>query len=358
MFNKNKTKRNNFCSKITLKEGNRLMIFFVRSGPETIVFTFTKDFEKAEPILLEWGDFAGSNIEEAFSLSGEFSRIVVVRIINGPEQEEEVRIYISETGIQRLLCMMLNARLGEGLAESRMQPGYILMRLLGDIEKGIEKIKEDFGGEYVPNDPYFREPLPEDSSVIYFTSEPLNHRIPHSNMHNKALYVTEHSKEKLIATLRMRQNEYLGDSMGTPDWNSMEIRIGDKEGRFSTHRKRIWTAVQGLQIGTIMEEGWEREYTLMGRVADVYLLKLFTPLDEESVKGFLAGLEYDDSGERIADLDLYFKGKKISWKERGKEGGLSKAELGMEARKSMLNKLDKYSLSKMHRLDEDLKLTK
>ena len=343
---------------MTLKEGNRLMIFFVRSGPETIVFTFIKDFEKAEPILSEWGDFAGSNIEEAFSLSGEFSRIVVVRIINGPEQEEEVRIYISETGIQRLLCMMLNARLGEGLAESRMQPGYILMRLLGDIEKGIEKIKEDFGGEYVPNDPYFREPLPEDSSVIYFTSEPLNHRIPHSNMHNKALYVTEHSKEKLIATLRMRQNEYLGDSMGTPDWNSMEIRIGDKEGRSSTHRKRIWTAVQGLQIGTIMEEGWEREYTLMGRVADVYLLKLFTPLDEESVKGFLAGLEYDDSGERIADLDLYFKGKKISWKERGKEGGLSKAELGMEARKSMLNKLDKYSLSKMHRLDEDLKLTK
>ena len=42
--------------------------------------------------------------------------------------------------------------------------------------------------------------------------------------------------------------------MGTPDWNSVEIRIGDKEGRFSTHRKRIWTAVQGLQIGTILEE--------------------------------------------------------------------------------------------------------
>ena len=334
------------------------MIFFVRSGPETIVFTFNRNFDKAEKILLAWGEYAGSNIEEAFSLSGEFSRIVIARIVVGPGEKEEVRVYISETCIQRLLCTMLNAGLGEGITESRMQPGYILMRLLGDIEKGIERIKEDFGGESVSNDPYFSEPLPEDSSVIYFTSEPLNHRIPHSKMHERALYVNEHSKEKLIATLRMRQNEYLGDSMGTPDWNSMEIRIGDKEGRFSTHRKRIWTAVQGLQIGTILEEGWKREYTLMGRIADVYLLKLFTPLDEESVKGFLSGLEYDDSGERIADLDLYFKERKVSWKERGREGGLSKAELGMAARKSMLERLDKYSLSKMHRLDEELILTK
>ncbi len=334
------------------------MIFFVRSGPETIVFTFAKNFDKAEQILLSWGEYAGSDIEEAFSISGEFSRIVVACVKNEAVGKEELRVYISETSIQRLLCMMLTARLDDGITESRMQPGYILMRLLGDLDKGIEKIREDFGGELISNDPYFSEPLPEDSSVIYFTAEPLNHQISHSRMYSKALYVIEHTKEKLIATLRMRQNEYLGDSMGTPDWNSMDIQIGDKEGRFSVHRKRIWTAVQGLQLGTILEEGWKREYTLMGKMVDVYVLKLFTPLDEELVKGFLSGLEYDDSGERVADMDLYFKGKKINWKERGKEGGLSKTELGMVARKSMLEKLDKYSLLKMHRLDEQLKSSK
>ena len=334
------------------------MIFFVRSGPETIIFTFSNDFDKAEQILLSWGEYAGNNIEEAFSISGEFCRIAVVRVKCGSMDEEEVRVYISEICIQRLLCMMLNAKLGDGITESRMQPGYILMRLLGDIEKGIEKIKEDFGGEFISNDPYFSDPLPEDSSVIYFTDEPLNHQIPHSRMYAKALYVTGHSKEKLLATLRMRQNEYLGDSMGTPDWNSMDIQIGDKEERFNVHRKRIWTAVQGLQIGTILEEGWKREYTLMGKMVNVYVLKLFTPLDEESIKGFLSGLEYDKAGERVADLDLFFKGKKISWKERGKDGGLSKAQIGIAARKSMLEKLDKYSLSKMNKLDEELQSSK
>ena len=44
--------------------------------------------------------------------------------------------------------------------------------------------------------------------------------------------------------------------------------------------------------------------------------------------------------------------------ELGKEGGLSKTELGVAARKSMLEKLDKYSLLKMNRLDEQLKSSK
>ena len=330
------------------------MINLVRSGPETMVFTFTKDFDKAEQILLSWGEYTGNDIEEAFSISGEFSRIVVARIQSETGNEEEVRVYISETCLQRLLCKMLNAKLGDGIMESRMQPGYILMRLLGDIEKGIEKIKQDFDGEFISNDPYFTEPFPEDSSLIYFTDEPLNHRLQHSSIYDKALYVREHPKEKLLAALRMRQNEYLGDSLGTPDWNRMEIQIGDTERRFSLHRKRIWTAVQGLQLGTIVEEGWRREYTLIKKMVDVYVLKLYTPFDGESIKGFLSGLEYDEAGERVADLDLFFKGKKISWKDRGKEGGLTKAELGIAARKRMLKNLDKYSLSKMHKLDKEL----
>ncbi len=137
-------------------------------------------------------------------------------------------------------------------------------------------------------------------------------------MHDRALYVTEHSKEKLLATLRMRQNEYLGDSMGTRTGTTWRYGSGIRKGASALRKKNIWTAVQGLPDRDDTGRGLGKEYTLMGRVAEVYLLKLFTPLDEESVKGFLSGLEYDDSGERVADLDLTSKGKKISWKDRGK----------------------------------------
>lgn len=328
-------------------------MFLVRSGPETIVLTFKKHFERAEPILLKWGEFAGNDIEGAFSSAGEFNRIAVIWIKDPCRAKDELRVYISETCIQRLLCAMLGECLGEGISESRMQPGYILVRLIGDIENGIKKIGDEFNGKPISNDPYFEEALPEESSVIYFTDRPLNHHIPHSFIYPKALYIEEHSKEKLLATLRMKQNEYLGDSMGTPDWNSMEIQIGDKEGRFRLHRKRIWTAVQGLQIGSILEEGWKREYTLIGKMVDVYLLRLFTPFAEDDVKTFLVGLEYDDKGARVADIDLFSKGKKISMRDVGRG---SRADHGTEARKRMLEKLDGYSRLKMQKLDDELAL--
>ncbi len=332
------------------------MVYFVRSGPETLVLKLKGDFRRTEEVLLEWGIYFGEDPEEAFSVAGEYCRIVIVLIKEKDDTYEKIRVYLSDCSHVRLFCLMLNAGVADHVVGSWTEPGYLMMRLIGNIDNGIKKIREDFGGELVNKCPFFRRTLPEDSTVIYFTQKPLNNRIALEDIHQKALLVTDHSTENLLSTLRMRQTEYLGDSMGTPDWNSMEIQIGDKEGRFNIHRKRIWTAVQGLQIGTILEEGWRREYTLMGKVVDVYVLKLFTPLDEETVKGFLSGLEYDEYGERVADLDLFFKGQKISWKERGKNGGLTKIQIGLNARKKMQNSLDRYSLAKMLKLDDELKM--
>lgn len=335
--------------------GETPVLYFVRSGPETMVLVFKDGFKRAEEILLKWGVYYGNDPETAVTAAGEYCRIIIALIADKGRPHPETRVYLSDIPHQRLFCMLLNGKAGGTVEHSWVEPGYVMMRLLGDLKKGFARIKEDFGGEIVPKSPYFRRSLPEDSTVLYFTKYPLNHRIPHEAMHDDALLIKDYSKEALIFTLRMRQDEYLGDSLGTPDWNCMEIQIGDIEGRFNIHRRRIWTAVQGNQTGTILEEGWRREYTLMGKVVGVYVLKLFTPLDEEAIKEFLLGLEYDESGGRVADLDLFFRGKKISWKERGGNGGLSKAELGLAAREKMLKGLDRYSLIKMRQLDAELK---
>ncbi|MDO9543593.1 MAG: hypothetical protein Q7J00_00255 [Synergistaceae bacterium] len=50
----------------------------------------------------------------------------------------------------------------------------------------------------------------------------------------------------------------------------------------------------------------------MGKMVDVYVLKLFAPLDEGSIKGSLSELEYDDAERCAADLGL-FRGKKINF---------------------------------------------
>ena len=332
------------------------MLYLVRSGPETIALEFRSagDFARAGAVLERWGIFAGSDPEECTRSAGAYLRVIIT-VQKKADQSEDIRVYFSGNSLARFFCMLLDAGAGDSVAANRAEPGYIVMRLPGDISGGMESVQRDYGGMFIDKKPFFRRTLPEDSTIIYFTQEPLNNAVPQELLHDRALLVTEHSKEMLLAAIRLRQTEYLSDSLGTPDWNSMQIQIGDKEERFALHRKRVWTAVQGLQLGVIAEEGWKREYTLMGKVVPVYVLTLITPFDAERIKGCLTGLEYDENGERTADLDLFFKGNKISWKKRFASGRPTKAEMGLSARQELLAKLDRYSLAAMRGLDRELK---
>ncbi|MDL2298562.1 hypothetical protein LJC40_05405 [Synergistaceae bacterium OttesenSCG-928-D05] len=332
------------------------MIYLVRSGPEKLVIAFGKGFfEEAERTILKWGEYAGNDPEEVSTFAGEYCRVLIAIVPDEETGEERLRIYVSNKSHVTLFCQLLNGDAVSSILHCWREPGYIMMRLIGDAEAAIAKIKEDLNATYVNKKPFFRRTLPEDSTVVYFTAEPLNKIVPDEAMYDTALLVEGHTKEQIMSILRLRSGEYLSDSMGTPDWNGMEIQIGDKEKRFATHRRRIHVAVQGLQIGTIVEEGWKREYTLMGKVVKVYVLRLFTPLDAEEVKGFLSGLEYDANGERVADLDLFVNGEKISWKDKLTKEGLSKKELGLEARENMLAHLDPFSARQMRDLDDELK---
>lgn len=330
------------------------MIYLVRSGPEKLVIAFGKGFEEAERTILKWGAYAGDDPEAVSPFAGEYVRVLFAIVPDAETGEERIRVYTSDKSLVTLFCMLLNGDACSSVLRCWREPGYVMMRLVGDIQAAVEKIKNDLDAEYIAKTPFFRRTLPEDSTVVYFTANPLNKIVSNEDTYDKALLVRGHSKEHIMSILRLRGNEYLGDAMGTPDWNNMQIQIGDKEGRFATHRKRIHTAVQGLQIGMVVEEGWQREYTLMGKVAKVYAMRLLTPLHAEEVKEFLSGLEYDEAGERVADLDLFSGGEKISWKDKILKEGLSKKSVGLRARKRMLANLDAYSRAQMLSLDAEL----
>jgi len=333
------------------------MVYFIRSGPETVFIRFKNGFKTAEELFLKWGFFCGSDPEEAFSLGAESCSIVIAVAENTCTHDEEIRFYLSENSLGMFFCMMLSAEAGHEAAECQSEPDCLFMRLIGNIDEGINKIKEDWGGILINKSPFFRRKLPEKSTVIYFTQNQLNKSIPNHAIHPTALLIRNYSKWELFSALQTRQTEYLGDSMGTPDWKSMKIRIGDKEKRFGIHRKRVLAAINGLQAGLVLEEGWDREYTLIGKVVDVYVLKLYTPLGEEEVKGFLTGLEYDEFGKRIADIDLFFNDKKISWKNRRNGDDVNEAEFGLQRRENILRSLDRHSVSRMNKLNEELKIS-
>ncbi len=105
-------------------------MIFVRSGPETIVFTFAKNFDKAEKILLGWSEYACSDIEKRPSPFLEVQQDSDRKDHKGARQKEEVRVHISQRPVYSVCSALCSTSgLAEGIAESRMQPGYILMRL-------------------------------------------------------------------------------------------------------------------------------------------------------------------------------------------------------------------------------------
>jgi len=331
------------------------MLDLVRSGPNVLSLVFDGDFKRAEEILLKWGEQSDVSPKCAFWAADAHVCIVMTNTAASGHGLGETRVFKSGSSLERLLCMLLSERDGAWTVACKPWPGCILFRLIGDINSGIGRIKEDFNGSFADKGLIFSGSVDENSTVVYFTDKPLNCGVPDEFVQDTAL-VIDVPKDRLITLLRLRQCEYLGDARGTPDWNCMEVQIGDIRRCFSVHRKRVWEAVQGLAVGLVLEEHWRRERTFMHREADVYVLKLFTPFGAESIKKVLCALEYDDSGKRVADIDLFFNGEKIKWNVLCKGAAYpSRKELGMSARLKILGSLDPYSRKRMQGLDEDLK---
>ncbi len=333
------------------------MLSLVRSGPESLVLHATDKVSEIKKCLNEWGSHVEVDPERALGIYGNNRRLIF--FISSDDlltEEEEEETYVSENSIELLLCILINRRLISGVEEVKMLPGYIVMRLLGSIGSGIAAIQNDLGGEIIDKDPMFRNYIPGTSSVVYFTQKALNRPVSTGDMHEKALLIHDRSKGAIIQFLAIRGTEYLGDAMGTPDWNDVEIRIYDAEGHFDLHRQRLWAAVQGLQVGVVLAERWGRDQAMALMSVPAYLLKIFTPMEVQEVKRIAMGLEYSEMGRRFADFDVFSKDKKIAaYSEFESHPGLSRNDIGMLYRNEMMKNMDSDSRNELIEIEKKLK---
>ena len=333
------------------------MLSLVRSGPESLVLHATDKVAEIKKYLNEWGSLVSLDPEKALGIYGNNRRLIF--FISSSDlltEEEQEETFVSENSIELLLCTLINKRLISGVEEVKMMPGFIMMRLMGNIENGIKSIHEDLGGEIINRDPMFRNYIPGTSSVIYFTQKAINRAVSASDMYEKALLVHDRSKGAIIQYLGIRGIEYLGDAMGTPDWNDVEIKIYDANGHFDIHRQRLWMATQGLQIGVVLAERWGKDQAMVMMSVPIYLVKIFTPMDVQEIKRIAMGLEYNDMGQRFADFDVFFRDKKISaYTELESHPGLSRNDIGMLYRNEIMKSMDSDTRNELLRLEKKLK---
>ncbi len=333
------------------------MLSLVRSGPESLVLHATDKVSEIKKYLNAWGSLVSLDPEKALGIYGNNRRLIF--FISSSDlltEEEEEETFVSENSIELLLCTLINKRLISGVEEVKMMPGFIMMRLLGNIENGIKAIHGDLGGEIINRDPMFRNYIPGTSSVIYFTQKAINRAVAIKDMYEKAILVHDRSKGALIQYLSTRGIEYLGDALGTPDWNDVEIKIYDANGNFDIHRQRLWMATQGLQIGVVLAEKWGKDQAMAMMSVPIYLVKIFTPMEVKEIKKIAMGLEYNDMGQRFADFDVFFSDKKVgAYTELETHPGMTRNDIGMLYRNEMLKNMDSDTRNELLKLEKKLK---
>ncbi len=333
------------------------MLSLARSGPESLVLYAKENISEIRKHLAAWGSNVALDPEQALRIYGNNRRLIFFTPSSELlTEEEETETYVSENTIDLILCILINNRLVSGISGVKMLPGFIMMRLLGSIENGIKAVHRDLGGKIIDRDPVFRNDIPSTSTVIYFTEKALNKPVSTENMYPKALLIHDRSKGALLQYLTIRGIEYLGDALGTSDWNDIEIKIYDANGFFDLHRQRLWTATQGLQIGFVLEERWGKDQAMVMKSVPIYMVKIFTPIEVREIKRIALGLEYDDRGQRFADFDVFFKERKISsYQELEDHPGLTRNAIGMLYRNEMIKNLDFDSRNELLKLENEIR---
>lgn len=248
------------------------MLSLIRKGPKGLSLKLNSHISEVKEKLSEWGSLVTFDPAAALSRYGPTRNLIFLEALSGNTSLNET--YVSENQIELFLTTIINNRMAGDVSNATMLPSAIMMRLMGDFERGIASIQRDIGGEIIERDPIYRPDLPSTSTMIHFTEKPLTKNIRAEEMYEKALLIYSRSMESLVQFLSARDIEYLGDALGTPDWNDIEIKIYDADGFFNLQRQRFLTAVHGMQIGIVLEEKWEKELALMHRSVPVYMIKL------------------------------------------------------------------------------------
>jgi len=324
------------------------MLSLVRTGATILTISAYGDSDDLAAAIENFSYARKTTPIESFNFAGEGDTLIFF----STECAEEIRTFQTTAAPTAILCGLINHRLTDKIQRIRVSPPNIVMRLMGDMDKAIDRIALDFKAQEALRGGLMQN-LDEPSVLVNFTSSPLNQLVKIEDFHKRALLIDKPFGQ-LLTFLRARAQEYLNTALGSPDWNEVQITIFDAMDQFNLHYQRLLTVIQGLDMGIVISESWEPEYTVGLRKSDVYQVKTLTPLPPREIKMAAMGLEYDDAGRRVADFDVYYGGKKISWASERKVHPMPRNEIGLMYRKRLLDKLPAVAKSVLLRMDTQI----
>ncbi len=337
------------------------MLKLVRSGYKTLLLEISDldlaiDFLKEHLNVIEVYNPVPTEEKELNALLGEASdRDVIVYMVSKMKPtlsfgEVDALIHIHGEMFE-ILMRIINADTNRLITQTRVGPGIVIMKLIGDEEKVIEMVKKDFQATSATILTQLNEK--SGGTVISFTKGNIAQPVTYESMHPESLH-TERDFREVMQSLRLQNLKYLNAGLHNEDWYELKIKIYDAYGKFNLHYKRLAYILEKLDLGLILGESWGTDAATIFLSVGIYKVRFFTFYNPIHIKKILVGLEFLDDGTRVVDYDLYLKRRKIHWDAlRDKEHNTREA-LSHRYRQDLLSQLTEEEIHELHEMELEI----
>lgn len=231
------------------------MLKLVRSGYKTLILEVQNladaiDFLSRHTSVVNVYNPAPDTVQGLHDILGPASdRHVIVYLVSNMKPTlsfDEVEALLKIEGeMFDILMKIINHDKDKLITQSRVGPGIVIMKIIGDEEKVLNMVKEDFDAKGAT----MLSQLNEHSggTVISFTKGDITKPVSIASILPVSLHTNQDFRH-VMQSLRLQNLKYLNASLHNEDWYELKIKIYDAYGRFELHYKRLAYILEKLDL--------------------------------------------------------------------------------------------------------------
>jgi len=251
-----------------------------------------------------------------------------------------------------LLAKLINEKSGHLIDEVKSGPSPLVMRVPSCEGNVINQIRESYSGVKL-SIPEALEMESSNSTIVFFSIKSIDRVLPLKDVHSNVIVIDRPPLE-IYRDIRKNAVRYFTNGLENTSWFELKLNIYDSNEQYDLHLKRLYLLLTDLELGFVLSEEWTRDQAFVLLSVTAYQIKLFTMTPPKELKKILIGLEYNEQGERLVDIDLYYRNKKIERNNLEEMRKMGKEKGGIMFRKEMINKLSPQALEKLISLEKQI----
>ena len=261
--------------------------------------------------------------------------------------EDAEKIIIVPSEAPQILAQLYNPAVYKMIEAAQLGAGIIIVRVAGDGSALESELKGNYSAESMSFEQAIADGEAEDT-IILLTKTSLSRILTEADFIRSPLLIKQDHRT-LFSELRKQGAHLITQSLSDKKWYEMRINIYDAENHYEIHYERLQTVFSDLDVGMILGETWTKDHAMVLMSVLAYQVRLFSLEPPEKIKRILMGLEYTASDRRFADMDLYYRNKKVG--KNDKNVRKDKNETPLQIREELLNRLTPGALERLKQLD-------